>query len=274
MTLPDTFDIRNSEKYVMSIRFRPGGLSFSVSNPGEQNTFYYRDIDFACPSRLSYIEHIKEFFFVNEMMTAPYKKTNVIQVSPRYTLVPGEISMEKPSAFYAFNFSGSDGYKVLDKPVGKKNVQVVFSLEEVIYEFCFRTLANPVFVPHILPLLEYWLNQSRFGLQKHMFVNLHEKVADIVCAHQGKLLFANTFSYEHPDDIVYYIIYVWKQLEMEQLSDSIYVFGETEVKKQIMEIIRNYIRKVFMMEIPSDVLLWGEDTLNAPLDLITLLLCE
>lgn len=273
MTIPDTFDIRNSEKYIMSIRFRPGGLSFSVYNPGETGSFFYRDIDFSYSSRSTYTEQVKEFFFKNDLMTIPYKKVNVIQVSPRYTLVPGEISMDEPSAFYLFNFSRPDN-KALAKPIGEKNVQVIFGMDDELYEFCFRTLSNPCFAPHISSLLDYWLSQSQFGLQKHMFVNLHEKMADIVCAVQGKLLFANTFSFVHPDDIIYYMLYVWRQLEMEQLSDNLYMFGVTDVKKPIVEILRNYVHRVSMMEVPSEVFLWGEDTLQTPLDLITLLLCE
>lgn len=273
MTVPDTFDIRNSEKYIMSIRFRPGGLSFSVYISGETGSFFYRDVDFPCSSRSSYSEQVKEFFFKNDWMTLPYKRVNVVQVSSFYTLVPGELSVDKPAAFYTFNFSRPTD-KTFVKPLVGDSVQVVFGMEEELYEFCFRTLSNPCFVPHISALLEYWITQSRFSLQKHMFVNLHEKMLDVVCTLRGKLLFANTFSFGHPNDAVYYILYVWKQLEMEQLSDSLYMFGGTDEKKQILDIVRNYIQRVSMMETPSEVFLWGEDTLQTPLDLITLLLCE
>lgn len=107
-----------------------------------------------------------------------------------------------------------------------------------------------------------------------MYVNLHEKMVDIVCFSEGKLLFANTFSIENLNDILYYILYVWKQLDMDQLTDLLSVSGDSDIKLRILTSLRNYIQNTTQTEVPSEVYLLGDEAVQAPIDLLTLLICE
>lgn len=272
MTIPSIFDISNSEKYIMSIRLKPDGLSFSGYDPLRRGSFFYKEFNFQKSLQL-YSENVKEFFFRNELLVVPYKKVNIIHVSSQYTLVPEEVSPEgNPSLFLNFNFS-SPVQKALATSVAGKNVSIVFGIDEEVHEFCLRTFVNPSFAHYLSPLLTYWSKPNLSGLKKQMYVNVHEKMLDIICVEQESLLFVNTFAFEHLNDILYYILYVWKQLEMDQLSDNLFLCGISDMQNHLLGILRKYVQNSSLLEIPSEVFLWGEDIGHAPIDLITLLLC-
>ena len=96
----------------------------------------------------------------------------------------------------------------------------------------------------------------------------------MACYAQGNLLFVNSFEYEHTDDILYYILYVWKQAGLNQEKDQLLLAGESSSRMRVLERLRTYLRHVKPVEIPSEAYLQGTDVTKAPMDLISLLICE
>ena len=84
----------------------------------------------------------------------------------------------------------------------------------------------------------------------------------------------NSFEYEHTDDILYYILYVWKQAGLDQEKDQLLLAGESSSRMRVLERLRTYLRYVKPVEIPSEAYLLGTDVTKAPMDLISLLICE
>ncbi|RHU22083.1 MULTISPECIES: DUF3822 family protein [unclassified Parabacteroides] len=272
ISIPDTLTADNSGKYIMSIRLRSDGLSFSGYSPSESESFFYRNIEF--DRTKPYISSLKEFFFEHEFLTYSYKRTNLVYVSPQYTVVPEEVFTEKQKTdLLSFTFSAPEN-KCLHNPLAREAAEVVFGMEEEVYEFCSRSLINPAFVHHITPQLVLWKQQSRALIPRQMYVVIHRKMMDVVCFAQGKLLFVNTFGYDKPDDILYYILYVWKQVGMDQEKDQLHIYGGVSLRNSMTTTLRNYIQYISPAEIPSDAYLLGAEVVQAPLDLIALSVCE
>lgn len=272
ISAPDTLTADNSGKYIMSIRLRSDGLSFSGYSPSESESFFYRNIEF--DRTKPYISSLKEFFFEHEFLTYSYKRTNLVYVSSQYTVVPGEVFTEKQAAdLLSFAFFAPED-KCLHNPLTREAAEVVFGMEEEVYEFCSRSLIHPAFVHHVTPQLVLWKQQSRALIPRQMYVVIHRKMMDVVCFAQGNLLFVNTFGYDKPDDILYYILYVWKQVGMDQEKDQLHMYGGVSLRNSMTATLRNYIQYISPAEIPSDAYLLGAEVVQAPLDLIALSVCE
>ena len=262
----------NAEKYMMSIRLRSGGLSFSGYSPSASDTFFFKDVEF--DRTKPYLSALKEFFFENELLTYPFKQVSLVCVSPQYTLIPSEIYQEKQkNELLSFTFDSPEA-RCLGNELKDEQAQLVFGVNEEVYEFCSRSLINPHFVHYMTPVLTLWKKQSRARLPKQLYVVLHRRVLDVACYAQGSLLFVNSFGYEHADDILYYLLYVWKQIGMDQQQDQLRLFGEAELRSQVTTTLRNYLQYIEPMEIPSEAYWLGSEVMQAPLDLIALSLCE
>ena len=272
INLSDKLTADHSENYIMSIRLRSGGLSFSAYSPSVSESFFYRDVEF--DRTRPYVSSLKECFFENDFLTWFYKQVNVVCVTSQYTLVPAAVFQEKQKAeLLAFTFSSPEG-RCLSNELKDEPAELVFGVDEDVYEFCSRSLVNPRFVHHVGPLLSLWKKQSRARLPRQLYVVLHRRRMDVACYAQGNLLFVNSFEYEHTDDILYYILYVWKQAGLDQEKDQLLLAGESSSRMRVLERLRTYLRYVKPVEIPSEAYLLGTDVTKAPMDLISLLICE
>ena len=257
--LSDKLTADYSENYIMSIRLRSGGLSFSAYSPSVNESLFYRDIEF--DRTKPYVSSLKECFFENDFLTWFYKQVNVVCVTPQYTLVPKEVFQEKQKAeLLAFTFSSPEG-RCLSNELKDEPAELIFGVDEEVYEFCSRSLVNPRFVHHVSPLLSLWKKQSRARLPRQLYVVLHRRRMDVACYAQGNLLFVNSFEYEHTDDILYYILYVWKQAGMDQQKDQLRLFGDVPLRSEITNTLRNYLQYIDPQEIPSEAYLMGPEVL-------------
>jgi len=267
ISAPDALTIDNSGKYILSIRLRPGGLSISGYIPSGPGSFFIRDIKF--DSGISYISSLKELFFSNEMFTWNYRAVNILIMSPQYTMIPSSIFEEKKAEkILSFNFSVPETH-ALTNIFKEEQATILFGIEKEVYEFCTRSFIDPAFLHYMTPKVRLWSNIST---GKRMYASNHDKFTDIICYDDNKLIFSNTFHTVQVEDILYYILHVWRQIEFDQEKDQLFFDGENE-RHRIAELLRTYIRCVTLSDIPSEAYLLGTSIKQAPTDIIALALC-
>ncbi len=223
ISIPDTLTTDNSEKYIVSIRLRSGGLSFSGYDPSAGGSFFYRETEF--DRAVSFISSLKEFFFAHEFLTWTYKRINVICVSPEYSLVPDNYWGDgKEGHLLDFCFSTLELHCLTDI-LKEQQAKLVFGVDEEVYEFCSRSLLHPFFSHYMTSPLTLWTKESSASLPRQMYVVIERKRMDVACYAQGKLLFVNSYPIDQSDDIVYYILYVWKQAGLDQEKGPVVFSG-------------------------------------------------
>ncbi len=272
ISIPETLTIENSGKYIMSIRLWSGGLSFSAYNPSEGQSFFFRELEF--DRKVPYIASLKEFFFTNEFIVWPYKKSSVLYVSPEYTLMPDEMKQDKHQMqLLSFVFVNHEK-RSLSNASDTNQIEIVYGMNEDVYEFCFRSLINPSFYHHVLPQLTILKKQSMADKPNRMNVVIHRNFIDISCFTEGNLVFMNSFFFDQVDDILYYIMYAWKQTGFNQLYDRLSLSGDIMICNKITQSLQVYIHDIGPIEIPSEAYLLGGEILQAPMDLILASVCE
>lgn len=270
ISIPDTLNTDNSGKYILSIRLRSDGLSFSGYIPSLPGSLFYRDV--VCEKGSLQTDFLKEVFFANEFLTWTYREIHIVTETPLYTLVPKMLyDPKRKQEFLDFTFS-----QPLDHTLSAEWNEIVFlyNLDREIYEFCTRSFINPVFHPHILPTVVFCAETFGVSLQNRVCVVLYSNRIDLLCFHRGDLQLVNSFQVTGIEDILYYILYVWKQQEFDQEKDTLSLFGAAGRYNGLSDMLRTYIRNVEPLEIPSEVYLLGGEVVTLPMDLIALSVCE
>jgi hypothetical protein len=249
--VPDTLNVDNSEKYNVSIRLWPDGLSFSGYIPSERNSFFSEAVTF--DRETPPVEALKAFFFDNECLSYVYHSLLVVFVSGRYTLAPDSIFNEKnKELLFSCCFRPSrENPKVLSQPLKPFGASLLFEVDNASYEFLMRSLINPQFIHFLSPMLSAWHKRSVACYPKQMYAFIHDSLLEIACFEQGEILFVNTFDYETENDLIYFLLYVCKQLALNQLEDSIVFCGDKTVCRKVMPVINNYMVHVDFL--PSDL---------------------
>ena len=269
--VPDTLTVDNSEKYEVSIRLWPGGLSFSGYIPQEKDSFFSDEVifDSDLPMSLS----LKNTFFDNQCLSYLYRSLYVIYASEKYTLVPENVFSEKDkSLLFSLCHQQDKIGKILVQQLSNLQSFMLFNVDNDSYEFLMRSLVNPRFVHSFSPLLLVWQKMSLTSYPKQVHAFVHDNLMDIACFERGEMLFVNSFNCDNDNDIVYYIMYACRQLDINQLEDSIHFCGDEAKCLSTMSVIGKYIKLTDYM--PSRMKNYTvADDKDVYMDVVTLIEC-
>ena len=245
--IPDRLTADQSEKYIVSIRFVPDGLSFWGYIPGEKDSFFLET--FCFNPELPTVEALKMIFFANPVFSLPYHTFYIISVSGNYTLVPGAVLIEtEKNRLYEFCFPKDKSARILTQSIPSLEMMLLYSMDRDIYAFLLRSLTNTQFIHSLSPLLVAWYNRSLAVYPKLMHVEVHTDSIDVLCFNQGELLFVNSYRYDNEHDIVYFILYIWKQTGLNQLEDYLTIGGYKPYSQKVLSIVGKYVQRTLFLK--------------------------
>jgi hypothetical protein len=260
--VPETLTADHSGKYKVSIRLWPGGLSFAGCIPSEKESFFYEEI--GLDGAKSYVHALQDAFFAHPFFTYLYQWVYVVCVNRQYTMVPESIFVEKQKEqLMSFTFSSPEAKILHESPEGF-DAKILFGIQAEVYEFCSRSLIRPQFTHAITPLLTWWRKQNQGCYARQLYVALHEDTMDAACYDKGTLQFVNSFAFEDATDIVYYILYIWKQTGMEQQEDQLLLSASPQAYQEVKAILQNYLSRIEPLTLPPET----------PPDITALFQCE
>lgn len=267
MFLPETIDLGQSEKYVLSIRIRPSGFMFSISEPGVGKNYCLRETTFSASD--NYLSSIQRTIFDLNFLTQRFKKTNVIIVSKDYDLVPASYFDIKEKE-YLYNFTHVHKADHLASGlIENQDIITLFNIDKNIFEFLSRNLWVPQFYHHSNLLINLY-DGKRKDSKSRMHLNFHDNFMDIFCFSENKIIHSLTYENESMNGQLYFILKLWEMCAFDQFKDFLYISGNAE--KFVLSRLHDYVKNIEFINAPSEVYFWNEDAQKAPLDLLALAL--
>lgn len=254
-------DFSKSEQYTLSIRLSTDGFSFSIFNPLADGapSLYEREVD----DSLSLTANLKQTIREVEWLSAPFRRVNVLMANKRFTFIPLEFfEDEQTETIFYHNHPKQENELVQYNILHKNNIVVLFGMDKSANSLLREQYANIRFYAQASPFIEYFAAKSRLGNSRKMYVHLRKEAIDVYTYERGRLTFANAFACKEANDRIYYILYLWKQLGMEQERDELHFTGDLSDKELLLPELRKFIRQVFIINPATN------------LDLQTINLCE
>lgn len=262
----------NAEKYKLSIRLRPDGLSFSVYQVADKGDFLHKEVDF--DRSKPYLAALKEFFFGHDFLSFPFKRVDIVVIGAQFMTVPHILFDEKRiGELMQFTF-GDAPQRYLHHALADDSSVFLYGMDEEVYEFCSRSLIQPRFIHGLVPLLNRWKKQNRNQTFGQCFLLIYPDFFTLAFLREGKLVFLNAFGYQQFSDLEYLVLYAWQQTGFDQLKDQLLVRNETRHTDNFPEQLKTYIKHIHPMTLPAEAFLLGAGVAQAPMDIISLALCE
>ena len=270
--IPDNINLHVPERYILTVYVHPEKFSFSLHCPDDPASYFFYKINSSGPTDAFYV--FTDLFFENDFFTYPFQRTYVLVFSSLFTYVPSAIYSDKyKEDFIKFIFSEKEE-KILDNPVSSLKLRVLYPVSGTIYDFFIRSFNNPEFIHHATPLIAHFYYPDTKHEKQRMIVNAHKKGIDIFCFSGKLFILGNHFPCEKFQDAVYYILYTWKQLKLNRLTDSLYVTGEHSQNEELIKNLRLYIQHVHPKPLPDEYQFEVIGKENIPFELAISSLCE
>lgn len=252
------FDQTAAEKFNLSIRFDPDGLSFSVYSPEHGSIVGLESLAFADDAILEnggaaavkYFAIVKELFRNHAVLSRNFGKVCAIFVSGRFTLIPGPLFNGRNAPEYLrFVHKVSDDSGVLVHNVAPADIRLVYSINPQLRDAVEGRFPDFIPLHHLGALLDALIPVYKRAEQpEHIFADITNKSAGIVVLRKGLPVFCNSFYCKTNEDTVYFILFIMEQLGLNPEKVPLSVLGNIVKDDALFRLISRYVRNVSLLQ--------------------------
>lgn len=239
-------DLSNTEQCTLSVRLSAEEFSYSIYNPAQEKAYRFFKKD--THENLSMAANVKEAIKENDFLKKAYRKVNVMVVTKKFTLIPFELfEDEQVETILYHSHTRNENEIVLYNILKKANVVVAFAVDKSAHWQILDQFPDAHFYCQASPLTEYLSGRSKQGNNLKMFAYLRKSSVDVMCYDRGKVLLINNFKCSETADIIYYLLYVWKQLDFNQERDELHLMGNSPNKESVANELKQFVRQLFVI---------------------------
>ena len=226
----------------LSILFEKDGFSFSVfknSNQLSHSEFVNFDINSEMNIELILENHIKENLYLKQ----EYNSVDICFLNNQFNIIPNEyyIAENDKEMWISFNTEIYENDKIIDDSLDTYNAHFLYS-----YPHEVEAILTKYFPSYSIKNASFLFIESikSENDEPEVFINLHDKSLEIICLKSDKLLFYNLFEVNSNNDIIYYILNIYKQLELDTNKNILYYFGKIQERENLLKMLLNFVRNV------------------------------
>lgn len=243
----ETLDINSTENYELAVQVGPDGFSFCLLDTIRNKFVLIRAFE---PEENKYFtaDKIKELIIKDDFLTKRYKKVNVVIPSPKFTLVPAPLfDPAKKDEYFTFNHIQEDDILIISNKVSDPETYIVFSIAKP-----FNDLINS-FYPgihpyiHLKPLFDHISHIRKTVNRNYIHIHVEREYFNLIIFNNNLLKFCNTYNYRNISDILYFVLNVFKNLDIKQ-EETIYFSGLTEKYDDLSSNFLIYVRNLKFAE--------------------------
>lgn len=272
----ETLDINSTENYELSMQVSPEELTFSVLDAIRNKYILIRSIEAEDTSPFN-ASMIEELISKDDFLTKRYKKMNIIMPSRKFTLVPSQLfDPGKKDEYFSFNHVEDESNIVLSNKSSDPDAFIVFSVLKPIYDSITALFPGILPFHHTKPLLNYVSHGRKSSDGDHIHLHVEKEFFNLVIYRQNILAFCNSFIYRNINDILYYVLNTFRNLDIKQ-EDTIWLSGHTEKYDDLSSAFAMYIRHLRFSEPSGNFTfsyVFNDTVLHRYLNLFTVVNCE
>jgi hypothetical protein len=272
LIFPEDRNIMHPDQSILTVYAGSEHFSFSVYDPDESGSYFYKEL--IAENQTDAFSAFKEAFFDNDFFSLPFRRVWIMHHTPLFAFIPNSIyKNETRKDFLDFLFSEQQEI-TLNRVVSSTGINVIYQIPEAIYNFFTRSFANPEFIHYSVPIIAYFSDKIQKAHFCRMTVNLQGRGLDIFCFSEKTFLMGNYFPCSNVPEALYYILFVWKQLQFNQLNDYLYVAGNSSFKEELITQLTPYLQNIYDLPVFPEIYFEGVETGKIPFELVTLASCE
>lgn len=234
----------------ITLRVSPGSLMFAVADKDVKEQLRFEP--YVSKSGVSMAANLREAFRSAALLQGPNDRAQVLVDAP-VLLVPREEYQESDNeTLYSHSFPYTEGSVVMANPLPNLNCMALFAVNKdlkLVVDDHFRDVR---FTTLMRPVWSYLHRRGAFGERRKLFAHFHDGKMEVFAFERNRFLFNNSFNTRNAKDAIYFILFVWKQLALDQQRDELYISGEIPEGDDLMQPLKKYVAKVSRILASSD----------------------
>jgi hypothetical protein len=231
----ESFDAAETQKYDLTFELGEKSFGFSILDTVKNRYLaigYFRD-------------HLADVAAHNPLLQLPYRSVKGIIGNSRFTLIPEALYQEEEKGkYFTFLHEREAGDAVYSDRLEHLGIYSVYSIPGHSRREIDRVFPKVV-TCHISTVLirNLWMNVKNMTGRK-VFLNLRDGQFDVLVFDGRQLIYCNTFHYMTPEDIAYYLIFVFEQLNLNPEEVGLALLGSVDRYSPVYDLLFRYIRNI------------------------------
>ena len=203
------------------IRISRGRLLFS--SPDRSEVFFE---DYALNSSISMAANLREALRTVPLLDDNFERVLVMVDTPTL-MVPANLFVEEESeVLYRHAFTDVDQQLVMHTVLPDLNAVVLFSIQKDLRNVIADNFSDVRYTAAVAPVWRHLHQRSYTGQHQKLYGYFHDRRMEVFCFAQNRFKFCNSYAVNNPNDALYYLLAVWKQLGMEAERDELHLAGD------------------------------------------------
>ena len=244
--LDESLDINQTGMYHLSIQVGLNGLSFCILNTVANKYIALKHYPFIQDEKAGLTERIKKVVDGDEFLGREYKNTTIMPVCFRSTVIPAPLYREEEKeAFFRFNQPLEEEENILSAGVKAIDAYILYSIRKEMTELMKTLFPGAGMLHQDAPFLEsivryLWVK----GKDPALFLNIHDDFFDLAVFRGQTPLLINAYRYRQVNDMIYFILYTMKTLEMDPAVSPVILQGKVNKTSSLINSLKRYVKKI------------------------------
>ena len=227
----------------MTIRATENSLAFALpkDNDRTQVDFY----KYSSRNGISVAAQLRDAFKTVDMLKVPSTNRVKVLVNSPVLLIPlDEYNEKDKDTLYKHSFPSTEASVILGNVLPDLNSVAVFALNRDL-KLVIEDHYNDTRYLHLLqPVWDYLHRRHFLGNRRKLYSYFHDDELDIFSFERNHFIFYNRFKARSAKDAIYFTLFVWKQLALDQMHDELFLCGEIPNKEELLKALRSYVQMV------------------------------
>lgn len=237
--IDESFDVKKSNQYHLSILYCETRLAYAVLDTQTNKYIVLKEA-----------QDTANLSLFGE--TSSWASVSCAVAHHKFTLIPNSLfDEEKKESLLGFNHPVGSGEEIISNRLSNLDAQNLFTISKKIKEKIQKQFINTRFIHNSTSFIEGLLLQNKNNTGKKVFADFHSAYFEIVILDGRELLFSNAFSYKTPEDIAYYILFVYEQLHLNTETIELVLSGKIEKTAKEHSLLYTYIKHIKFGSLPE-----------------------
>jgi hypothetical protein len=271
------FSAKATQTYELSLLVGVDSVYYLV-NDAQLNVLALKSFHFDHRRDKSATLNLKAVFIEDEMLKLPYRTTKIVFTTPHFTLIPSKFYDDKSRLAYFENLtsvSGSEQFEFdIIKSIESHNLYLV---ESSLVTAMKSTFPQAQYHHYLTPLIQGYQKIATRRDGHQVFANIRDGQVQVLFFDGKDLIFANSFPFRTPQDLVYFILNIYEQFKLSPEVTPLSISGSLTEDSDIFKYIYRYIRYITFVGTPP-YFRFGQQFTGIPqhfyFDLFSVKLCE
>ncbi|MBQ9355896.1 MAG: DUF3822 family protein [Prevotella sp.] len=211
----------------------------------ESDTLTYEPV--VVKSGISMAANLREAFKSSSLLSQNVSAARVL-IDSNTLMVPVELFSEQTmEEMHNHAFPRQEQDTILYNVQPDLNAVAVFAMNKdlkLVLDDHFQSIR---LIAAMSPVWRHMHRRSFTGSKQKLYAYFHEKRLELCSFQQNRFKFCNSFEANRAPDALYFMLYVWQQLQLRSKYDELCLMGDVPEKDWMMQQLKKYVLNTIML---------------------------